>query len=107
MVAVELIISLYTTGLVACLPAGALVKSKGPRLGAAVALLITTSSYLLLWSATRDTRFYHDNFWLLVTYFTAAGKTSGKKKIDGDSLGKAIQTSPFWGEKFKDLFVEG
>ena len=74
MFSVELLISLYTTGLVACVPAGVLVKSKGPRLGAAVALLITVPSYLLLWSATKDTKFYHDNFWLLTAYFTIAGK---------------------------------
>ena len=71
---VENLLSLFAVGLIATMPTGLLVRWKGPRVAAAIALPLTTLSYLLLWSATLTPDFYYDKYYLLVVYFLLAGK---------------------------------
>ena len=73
---VENLLSLFAVGLIATMPTGLLVRWKGPRVAAAIALPLTTLSYLLLWSATLTPDFYYDKYYLLVVYFLLAGKGS-------------------------------
>ncbi len=73
---VEALLSLLFVGLIAGFPVGPLIQWKGPRCGAALALPLSTISYLLIWSATLNAEFYYDRFYLLVLYFLFAGNSS-------------------------------
>ncbi len=66
--------SLLFVGMIAGFPAGPLIEKKGPRCAAALALLLSTLGYLLIWSATLTPEFYYDKYSLLVIYFLLAGK---------------------------------
>jgi hypothetical protein len=63
-------------GAVCILPPGLMIEKLGVRFVSAVAVLLSLSGYLLLWSATKMAAFYAGYLWLQDIYFFLACKYS-------------------------------
>lgn len=70
----ELLLSLMFLGLCASLPGGLLLDRYEAKWAAALAMLVSTTGYVLIWLATLYPDFYNQYFSLLALYFFIAGE---------------------------------
>jgi len=72
-----MLLSAMFLGLCASLPGGKFLDRFGARWASFLALVVSVSGYILCWSATMDSTYYAENFYILLFYFLIAGIGGG------------------------------